>query len=103
MKRFGVPVCASTAECMLIVRPASRRALMSITLSKLFTVDPQTLNIPTLEFVSLRDRIVPAPTSARLPNQRLLGLGHVGMIVGSRAREQLWEPLAAMLSQPQQN
>jgi polyhydroxyalkanoate synthase len=66
-------------------------------------VDPKSLRVPTLEFVSLRDRIVPAPTSARLPGQRLLGLGHVGMIVGSRAREQLWEPLAAMLSQPQQS
>lgn len=66
-------------------------------------VDPSALNVPTLEFASLSDRIVPAASSSRLPNQRLLGLGHVGMIVGSRAREQLWEPLAAMLSQPQQS
>lgn len=66
-------------------------------------VDPARLRVPTLEFVSLNDRIVPAASSARLPNGRTLGLGHVGMIVGSRAREQLWEPLAAMLSQLQQN
>jgi polyhydroxyalkanoate synthase len=66
-------------------------------------VDPATLRVPTLEFVSLNDRIVPAASSARLPNGRTLGLGHVGMIAGSRAREQLWEPLAAMLSQSQQN
>lgn len=66
-------------------------------------VDPARLNMPTLEFVSLHDRIVPAASSARLPDQRLLGLGHVGMIVGSRAREQLWEPLAAMLSQTQRS
>ncbi|HEU4967895.1 MAG TPA: alpha/beta hydrolase, partial [Sphingomonas sp.] len=66
-------------------------------------VDPAKLRVPTLEFVSLNDRIVPAPSSARLPNGRTLGLGHVGMIVGSRAREQLWEPLAATLSQSQQN
>jgi polyhydroxyalkanoate synthase len=65
--------------------------------------DPAKLRVPTLEFVSLNDRIVPAATSARLPGGRTLGLGHVGMIVGSRAREQLWEPLAAMLSQSQQN
>ncbi|WP_258558394.1 alpha/beta hydrolase [Sphingomonas sp. CGMCC 1.13658] len=67
------------------------------------TVDPARLRVPTLEFVSLSDRIVPAPSSARLANGRTLGLGHVGMIVGSRAREQLWQPLAAMLSQLQQN
>ncbi|MBS0504267.1 MAG: alpha/beta hydrolase [Proteobacteria bacterium] len=66
-------------------------------------VDPAKIAVPTLEFVSLHDRIVPAASSARLPDQRLLGLGHVGMIVGSRAREQLWEPLAAMLSQAQRS
>jgi polyhydroxyalkanoate synthase len=66
-------------------------------------IDPAMLQVPTLEFVSRNDRIVPAASSARLPNSRTLGLGHVGMIVGSRAREQLWEPLAAMLSQAQQN
>lgn len=66
-------------------------------------IDPAKLRVPTLEFVSLNDRIVPAASSPRLPNGRTLALGHVGMIVGSRAREQLWEPLAAMLSQAQQN
>lgn len=66
-------------------------------------VDPRRLAVPTLEFVSLHDRIVPAASSARLPDQRLLGLGHVGMIVGSRAREQLWQPLAAHLSRAQQS
>jgi polyhydroxyalkanoate synthase len=66
-------------------------------------VDPAKLRVSTLEFVSLNDRIVPAASSARLPNGRTLGLGHVGMIVGSRAREQMREPLAAMLSQSQQN
>lgn len=65
-------------------------------------VDPARLTIPTLEFVSRTDRIVPAASSARLPNAQTLGLGHVGMIVGGRAKEQLWEPLAAMLSRPQQ-
>src|SRR5215212_4278894 len=35
MKRLGVAVCASTAECMLIVRPASRRVVVSITLNRL--------------------------------------------------------------------
>ena len=65
-------------------------------------VDPARLTAPTLEFVSMSDRIVPAASSARLPKARTLGLGHVGMIVGGRAKEQLWEPLAAMLSRPQQ-
>lgn len=66
-------------------------------------VDPARLSVPSLEFVSMNDRIVPAASSARLPHHHMLGLGHVGMIIGSRAREQLWEPLAAMLSRPQQS
>jgi polyhydroxyalkanoate synthase subunit PhaC len=66
-------------------------------------VDPTAFKVPTIEFVSQTDRIVPAASSARLPDHRMLGLGHVGMVVGSRAREQLWEPLAAKLSRPQQS
>ena len=58
------------------------------------TVDPAALACPAVDFVSTSDRIVPARSAARLPDTRTLGAGHVGMIVGSRARPQLWEPLA---------
>lgn len=57
------------------------------------TVDPLALPCPATEFVSLGDRIVPAATAIGLPDRRDLGAGHVGMVVGSRARAQLWEPL----------
>ena len=60
-------------------------------------VDPHTLPCPTVEFVSLTDRIVPAASAANLPDRRDLSAGHVGMVVGGRAREQLWEPLADWL------
>jgi polyhydroxyalkanoate synthase len=53
--------------------------------------------------VSQSDRIVPAASAAGLPEQISLGLGHVGMIVGSRARDQLWQPLSAMLSRVPQS
>jgi polyhydroxyalkanoate synthase len=55
--------------------------------------DPSALRCPTIEFVSLTDRIVPAASSAMLAGRRELGSGHVGMVVGGRAREQLWQPL----------
>jgi polyhydroxyalkanoate synthase len=61
------------------------------------TVDPHALSCPTIEFVSLTDRIVPKESAADLAERRDLGAGHVGMIVGSRARSQLWEPLAEWL------
>jgi polyhydroxyalkanoate synthase len=62
------------------------------------TVDPAALTCPAVDFVSTTDRIVPAASAARLPDTRKLGAGHVGMIVGGRARAQLWEPLAGWLS-----
>jgi len=61
-------------------------------------VDPAALDIPLLNIVSTTDRIVPAASAVR-PGERLdLALGHVGMVVGARGREALWEPLAAWLS-----
>ena len=62
------------------------------------TIDPCALPCPAIEFVSLSDRIVPAATAIGLPKRRDLGAGHVGMVVGSRARAQLWEPLRDWLA-----
>ncbi len=62
------------------------------------TIDPGVLDIPVLNIVSTGDRIVPQGSAIRSGTQRALGQGHVGMVVGSRAREVLWEPLAAWLS-----
>lgn len=54
---------------------------------------PKALACPVAEFISATDRIVPAATAMALPGRRTIGAGHVGMVVGSRARSQLWEPL----------
>ena len=61
-------------------------------------VDPAVLPCPAIDFVSLTDRIVPAASAAGLSDERELGAGHVGMIVGGRARAQLWEPFDAWLA-----
>ncbi|MBV8686474.1 MAG: alpha/beta hydrolase [Alphaproteobacteria bacterium] len=60
--------------------------------------DPSALACPRLEIVSSVDRIVPAASAAGAGERLELALGHVGMMVGSSAREALWEPLAAWLS-----
>lgn len=60
-------------------------------------VDPHALPCPAIEFVSLSDRIVPKESAAGLADRHDLGAGHVGMIVGGRAKVQLWEPLAQWL------
>ncbi|MES2336855.1 MAG: alpha/beta hydrolase [Pseudomonadota bacterium] len=61
-------------------------------------VDPARLACPIVDFVSTRDRIVPSATSVGVGDRRDVVAGHVGMIVGSRARPLLWEPLADWLS-----
>jgi len=61
-------------------------------------IDPAGLDIPVLNIVSTTDRIVPH-ASAMAAGERIdLALGHVGMMVGSRAEDALWAPLAAWLS-----
>jgi polyhydroxyalkanoate synthase len=61
-------------------------------------IDPESLPCPILNIVSTTDRIVPAASAARAGERLELARGHVGMVIGSRARAELWEPLAAWLS-----
>ena len=61
-------------------------------------ITPGALHCPTIDFVSLHDRIVPAATAIEFANRHELAAGHVGMIVGSGARAQLWEPLHDWIS-----
>jgi polyhydroxyalkanoate synthase len=60
--------------------------------------DPAALPCPLLNIVSTSDRIVPAETAPAAGKRIELTQGHVGMVVGSRGRETLWEPLSAWLS-----
>ncbi|WP_294204248.1 alpha/beta fold hydrolase [uncultured Sphingomonas sp.] len=57
-------------------------------------VTPSQCDAPSVEFVATADRIVPAATAIGLSDRRAGGTGHVGMVVGGRAQEQLWQPLA---------
>lgn len=61
-------------------------------------IDPRTLTMPMLEIASTTDHIVPAATTPGVGERIDLALGHVGMIVGSRAKQSLWVPLAEWLS-----
>jgi polyhydroxyalkanoate synthase len=61
------------------------------------TVDPDRINCPVLHVSSTTDRIVPHASAPDFGKRRDIALGHVGMIIGSRARQQLWQPLARWL------
>lgn len=55
--------------------------------------DPATVGCPVLNLVSTRDRIVPAAAAPVVGTRLDVDAGHVGMVVGSRARSLLWERL----------
>lgn len=61
-------------------------------------IDPASVPCPLLNIVSTTDRIVPHATSVRSGERIELAQGHVGMVVGGRAPELLWEPLEHWLS-----
>jgi polyhydroxyalkanoate synthase subunit PhaC len=61
-------------------------------------IAPETLPCPLLNIVSTSDRIVPAVSAVQAGERLELARGHVGMVVGSRSREELWQPLADWLS-----
>jgi polyhydroxyalkanoate synthase len=60
--------------------------------------DPAALPCPFLDIVSTSDRIVPAASATGAGERLELAQGHVGMVVGGRAKTALWKPLAAWLS-----
>lgn len=61
------------------------------------SIDPAALAMPILNLVSTKDRIVPADAAPNIGTRLDIDAGHVGMIVGSRARSQVWEPLRDFL------
>ena len=61
-------------------------------------VDPAALACPTLAIASTTDRIVPAAATPPADERIDLALGHVGMMIGSRAEAALWRGLSDWLS-----
>lgn len=68
-------------------------------------IDPGRLDIPVFAAVPAHDHIVPPGCAMalvkRLKQVTLVepGAGHVGMMVGSRARKELWEPFVEWLGE----
>jgi poly(3-hydroxyalkanoate) synthetase len=66
-------------------------------------VRPEAYAGPSLAVIPNDDRIVPPasalPLAAALPNGTTLraSAGHIGMMAGSRAARELWEPLAGWI------
>jgi polyhydroxyalkanoate synthase len=94
----GPPLAAAAARELfedLFARDSSGRGEWRVAGA---ATDPSALPCPLLNIVSTVDRIVPAASAAAAGERLELDLGHVGMVVGSRARQALWEPLERWLS-----
>ena len=67
-------------------------------------IRPEAIRLPSLVVVPEQDRIVPPESAAALaqalPDAAIIRppLGHIGMVVGGRARAALWEPMAQWLN-----
>ncbi len=90
-----------------VTLPAMRDALdrffgRNLTGQGLWTVGgaavlPAAIDMPWLNFISTTDRIVPAAAAPAAPDDRHIAAGHVGMVIGGKAKSLLWEPLADWL------
>ena len=95
----GVPLAAATAREVFGLwygENAPGRGAWTVNGQR---VDPAALGKPALIALPSHDRIVPPQSAAALvplvAGARVLhpAAGHVGMVAGARAREQLWAPL----------
>jgi len=60
-------------------------------------VEPRSLSCPQLHIGSSVDKIVPQASEPPSGEHVTLNQGHVGMVIGSRAKAMLWEPLSEWL------
>jgi polyhydroxyalkanoate synthase len=99
----GVPVAAPVArECLVewYGENATARGHWRIAGQP---VEPAALDLPSLCLVPAQDRIVPPESATALASvipgavTRTPAAGHIGMVVGARARRQVWQSLAAWL------
>lgn len=99
----GVPLAAPVARETLVGWYGENRTAEGQWRVAGETVDPTQIDRPVLAIMPARDRIVPLgcsrPLTEALPQAtaRVPEAGHIGMITGSRARTQVWEPLVAWL------
>jgi polyhydroxyalkanoate synthase len=99
----GVPLAAEvTRECLLDWYGEGNPALGQWRVGGR-VVDPGALELPVLVAIPANDRIVPVASAQALadaiPRARVIrpAAGHIGMVVGRRAKSGLWQPLLEWL------
>jgi polyhydroxyalkanoate synthase len=99
----GVPLAGPVAQECLWQWHAENRPARGLWAPGGVAVRPQELDLPAFVAIPGRDRIVPAasaePLAAALPDASVIrpAAGHVSMVVGDSAPEQLWRPFTDWL------
>lgn len=96
----GVPLTRPVAEECLVDWPQGNILAQHQWKIGRRWIEPESIKAPALAVIPTRDKIVPA--ACALPLTEVLrrcdilepDTGHVGMVVGRRARELMWEPVA---------
>lgn len=96
----GVPMTSAVAQDCLI--GWAQENILACNAWKIGSrrIDPKKLRMPAFVAIPRNDHVVPhacaMPLAKALPHATLAhpASGHVGMIVGSNARRELWQPLA---------
>ena len=99
----GVPLAAEVARTCLFGWYGENQPARGEWIVAGRPIDPAGIACPTLGVLPSQDRIVP-PASARqlidaIPGAESLSpqAGHIGMMVGGKAKAQLWRPLTMWL------
>lgn len=101
----GPPLAAPSARDLTLHWYAENRPVRGLWRLDGAPVGPAAIRVPVLAFCSRTDRIAPPacaePLPRAIPGARIQrpAAGHVGMIVGGRARTEVWTPLAEFLSE----
>jgi polyhydroxyalkanoate synthase subunit PhaC len=96
----GVPLAGPVARTCLLDWYLENTTLKQEWRVGATAIRPQDINCPTLAVIPSRDRIVPPRSAESLANAipgatvQSVALGHIGMMAGSRADKEVYEPVA---------
>ena len=99
----GVPMTSKVAEDCLIGWTQENQLMKKQWDVAGKKIDPKKLNLPTFMAIPQNDHVVPMECAMALARQMPHAMlthpsaGHVGMMVGSRAKRELWQPFADWL------
>lgn len=99
----GVPMTAGVAQDCLIGWAQNNTLHLGQWSVANKKIQPKNINIPTLIAIPESDHVVPydcaLPLVQAMKNAEIIrpSSGHVGMIIGSRAKKELWKPLTDWL------